>query len=61
MEDDRPLRKTTHEIGQDLSSLSIEEIDIRIELLNGEIERLNATRQAKQSQRQAAELFFKKS
>ena len=43
-DDDRPRKKITHEIGQDLSLLSVEELNERIALLNAEIERLQASR-----------------
>ena len=33
-DDDRPRKKITHEIGQDLSLLSVEELTERIALLN---------------------------
>ena len=33
-DDDRPRKKITHEIGQDLSLLSVEELNERIALLN---------------------------
>ena len=39
-DDDKPRKKITHEIGQDLSLLSVEELTERIALLNSEIERL---------------------
>ncbi|HEY2246798.1 MAG TPA: DUF1192 family protein, partial [Bradyrhizobium sp.] len=39
-DDDRPRKKITHEIGQDLSLLSLEELNERIALLNAEAERL---------------------
>ena len=39
-DDDRPKKKISHEIGQDLSLLSVKELDERIALLQGEIARL---------------------
>ena len=39
-DDDRPKKRPSHEIGQDLSLLSVEELTDRIALLTGEIERL---------------------
>ena len=39
-DDDRPRKKVSHEIGQDLSLLSVEELTERIALLKTEIERL---------------------
>ena len=44
-EDDAPKRKTRHEIGQDLSDLSLTEIDDRVALLRAEIERLEQMRE----------------
>jgi uncharacterized small protein (DUF1192 family) len=35
---DRPRKKVTHEIGQDLSLLSVEELTERIALMNSEID-----------------------
>ena len=39
-DDDKPRKKISHEIGQDLSLLSVEELAERIALMNSEIERL---------------------
>ncbi|OQW53538.1 MAG: hypothetical protein A4S14_16020 [Proteobacteria bacterium SG_bin9] len=58
-DDDRPRRKVTHEIGQDLSELSVEEIGERILLLSGEIERLKIAETKKRATRDAASSFFK--
>ena len=41
-DDDKPRKKVTHEIGQDLSLLSVEELTERIALMTSEIERLQA-------------------
>ncbi len=41
-DDDKPRKKVTHEIGQDLSLLSVEELAERIALMTSEIERLQA-------------------
>ena len=59
-DDDRPKKKIAHEIGQDLSLLSVKELDERIALLQGEIARLEANRSGKQASRQSADRFFKK-
>jgi uncharacterized small protein (DUF1192 family) len=59
-EDDRPKKKTVHEIGQDLTLLSVEELGARIELMRGEIARLEADIAKKQASRSAADQFFKK-
>jgi uncharacterized small protein (DUF1192 family) len=59
-EDDRPRPKVTHEIGQDLALLSVQELDARIALLRSEIERLEADIARKRSTRAAADQFFKR-
>ena len=58
-DDDRPRPKTTHMIGQDLSLLSVEEIDARIALLKEEIDRLAADRVRKLASKNAADAFFR--
>lgn len=58
-EDDRP-KKTGHEIGSDISLLSVDELKSRIGLLKTEIERLEAEVTAKSSSRNAAEGLFRK-
>ena len=58
-DDDRPRKKITHEIGQDLSLLSVEELNDRIALLTSEIERLQAAATRKRASKEAANNFFK--
>jgi uncharacterized small protein (DUF1192 family) len=58
-DDDRPRKKITHEIGQDLSLLSVEELNERIALLTGEIERLQQAATKKRASKDAANSFFK--
>jgi uncharacterized small protein (DUF1192 family) len=58
-DDDRPKKKIAHEIGQDLTLLSVAELRERIELLKSEIARLEADIKGKQASRSAAENFFK--
>lgn len=59
--DDEAARpKRTHEIGQDLSLLSVDELDERIRLLRAEIARLEAEMAAKGSTRLAAEAIFRR-
>jgi uncharacterized small protein (DUF1192 family) len=48
-------------IGQDLSTLSIDELQERVEMLSREIDRLQEARQQKQASKSAADLFFKAS
>jgi uncharacterized small protein (DUF1192 family) len=58
-DDDLPVkRKATHEIGQELSHLSIEEIAERIGALKDEIARLEAALARKQASRSSADRFF---
>jgi uncharacterized small protein (DUF1192 family) len=58
-EDDRPRKKISHEIGQELSLLSVEELAERIALLKAEIERLEAASTKKRASKDAANSFFK--
>lgn len=59
-EDDRPRKKITHEIGQELALISVKELEERIALLKEEIGRLEADIRKKQTSRNAADQFFKK-
>jgi uncharacterized small protein (DUF1192 family) len=57
---DEPVPKAAgHQVGQDLSMLSIDEIDARIAQLEHEISRLKDVRSGKESSREAASAFFK--
>jgi uncharacterized small protein (DUF1192 family) len=58
-DDDKPRKKISHEIGQDLSLLSVEECAERIALLTSEIERLQAAMTRKRASKDAANSFFK--
>ena len=58
-DDDRPQKPVAHEIGSDLSLLSVDELSNRIELLQGEITRLEEERQRKSAGRLAAENLFR--
>ena len=59
-EDDRPKKKVVHEIGQDLTLLSVEELAGRVSLLKEEIARLEADMTKKRATRAAADQFFKR-
>jgi len=59
-ENDRPQKKITHEIGQELALLSVKELEERIVLLREEIARLEASIAGKQTSRSVADQFFKK-
>lgn len=59
-DDDKPKKKVTHEIGQDLTLLSVEELAARVKLLHDEIQRLEADMASKRASRSAADQFFKR-
>jgi uncharacterized small protein (DUF1192 family) len=58
--DDLPKKKIAHEIGQELSLLSVSELGERIGFLKDEIARLEAEAIRKQASQRAADSFFKK-
>jgi len=60
--DDEGAAKPAGEIviGQDLDLLSVAELEIRIELLEAEIERIKADIAAKLDVKSAADAFFRK-
>lgn len=58
-DDDKPRKKVIHDIGQDLSLLSVEELTERIALLTSEIERLQAASAKKRASKEAANSVFK--
>jgi uncharacterized small protein (DUF1192 family) len=59
-DEDKPKKKIAHEIGQDLTLLSVTELDERVALMREEIARLEADKAKKQAQRSAADQFFKR-
>jgi uncharacterized small protein (DUF1192 family) len=59
-EDDRPKKRPVHDIGQDLSLLSVEELAERIAILREEIARLEAAMAGKRASRNVADQFFKR-
>jgi uncharacterized small protein (DUF1192 family) len=59
-DDEKPKKKIAHEIGQDLSLLSVEELAERVQILHDEIVRLEADKKRKQATRSAADQFFKR-
>jgi len=59
-DDDRPTKHSVaHEIGSDLSSLSVEDLELRIRLLQTEILRLQADMDRKSAGRRAADSLFR--
>jgi uncharacterized small protein (DUF1192 family) len=59
-DEEAPKKKLVHEIGQDLTLLSADELAARIALLKGEIARLEVDIKKKRAVKSAADLFFKK-
>ncbi len=59
-EDDKPKKKIAHEIGQDLSLLSVDELAARVQLMRDEIARLEADMTQKRAKRAAADRVFKR-
>lgn len=57
-EEPRPKPVTAHEIGSDLSRLSLEELHERVALLEAEINRLRLAGSAKSASRSAADAVF---
>jgi len=59
-DDDKPKKKITHEIGQDVTLLSAGELTDRVALLRDEIARLEVDMAKKRATKSAADSFFKK-
>jgi uncharacterized small protein (DUF1192 family) len=59
-DDDRPKKKISHEIGQELALLSVEELAARVQLMRDEIARLETDMVKKRASRSAADQFFKR-
>jgi uncharacterized small protein (DUF1192 family) len=60
LEDLEPRKPKTHELGQDLSKLSVGELKALAEALRAEIARVEQAIAAKQSSKSAAEAAFKR-
>jgi uncharacterized small protein (DUF1192 family) len=59
-DDEQKKPKKPHEIGQDLSALSVGELSERVQMLKDEIGRLEAEIRSKGQVKSAAEQFFKR-
>lgn len=59
-EDDVPKKKAAHEIGEDLSRMSLDELAARVEILKAEITRIEAAAAAKRASADVAASFFKR-
>jgi uncharacterized small protein (DUF1192 family) len=60
--DDEPpkKKKAGHELGEDLATLSLDDLAARIGLLKAEIERIEAAIRQKQASADVAAAFFKR-
>jgi uncharacterized small protein (DUF1192 family) len=59
-DEDAPKKKLKHEIGEDLSALSLDELAERIALLKDEIARIEVAIAAKKASADVAASFFKR-
>lgn len=59
-DEDAPKKKLAHEIGCDISMISVDELEARVAMLRKEIERLEVEIKAKSASKSAAESLFKK-
>ena len=59
-DEDRPKKKLKHELGEDLSRLSLDELGERVGLLRQEIVRIEAAIAAKRASADVAAAFFKR-
>lgn len=57
--ENEPRKIAAHEIGQDISLLSVDELGNRIEILRAEIARLEAEQTRKGASKAAAEALFR--
>lgn len=59
-DEDEPKKPMAWTVGEDLSTLSIDELTERIEILKDEIQRIEATMAAKRTSIDVADTFFKR-
>lgn len=59
VEDDRPKKRAAIAIGEDVATMSVEELNWRIQTLEQEIQRYRAAIAEKQKSRDAANSVFK--
>jgi uncharacterized small protein (DUF1192 family) len=59
VEDEKPKKAQAYAIGQDISTFSIQDIDVTIQLLQEEIKRLLDLRGTKLTTKSAADALFK--
>jgi uncharacterized small protein (DUF1192 family) len=59
-DEELPKKKAAHAVGEDLSALSLHELDERIALLRAEIVRIEEAVRAKRASASVADSFFKR-
>jgi uncharacterized small protein (DUF1192 family) len=59
-DEDAPKKKPVHEVGEDLSKLSLYELAARVEMLKAEIVRIEQAAAAKKASADHAATFFKR-
>lgn len=59
-EDAPPAPKTPHRLGEDLAAISIDELKLRVELLQAEIARIEQAISHKENSKVSAAAFFKR-
>lgn len=59
MDEEEPKRKSAYQLGQDISLMSVDELNETIDALGEEIARLKREVDTKSDSRNAAEAFFK--
>jgi uncharacterized small protein (DUF1192 family) len=57
--DDLPKPKHEHVLGENLEAISLDELNLRVAVLDREIQRIQAEIKRKQVSRSAADAFFK--
>jgi uncharacterized small protein (DUF1192 family) len=58
-DDDAPKKKRTHEVGMLIDTMSVDELEERIGLLEGEIQRLRDAIEARRKTKDEANSLFK--
>ena len=58
-DEDAPRKKRTHEVGMPIDTMSVDELEERIGLLEGEIARLREAIDARKKTKDAANSLFK--
>ncbi len=59
-DEDAPRKKPVHEIGEDLSKMSLDELAERVEILKAEIARIEEASASKKASADVAASFFKR-